>query len=144
MICCKVKSFYNISILLDDYLCHSFLFALISLVEMSYGGFQFRVGNRKWMLSRLFVSLRSALSERGGVHPWSLAFIRMARLESVIIRRICVICVPSCRPVYSVVNRCSLHTRTSKNVLQHVLIIKCLRYTFYFSSKKVFELFGQN
>jgi len=31
-----------------------------------------------------------------------------------------------------------------KNALQHVLIIKCLRYTFYFSSKKVFELFGQN
>ena len=35
--CCGIKV-YNISILLDDYLCHSSLFALISLVEMSYGG----------------------------------------------------------------------------------------------------------
>ena len=30
-----------------------------------------------------------------GCHPWSLAFIRMARLESVAIRYICVIRVPS-------------------------------------------------
>ena len=59
------------------------------------GDYQSRVGNRKWMLSKLFASLRSALSDRGGVHPWSLAFIRMARLKSVVIRRICVIRVPS-------------------------------------------------
>ena len=33
-----------------------------------------------------------------GCHPWSLAFIRMARLKSVVIRRICVICVHPAAP----------------------------------------------
>ena len=67
MICCKVKSFYDISILLGDYLCHSSLFALISLVEMSYGGLPIQSWKQKVdaLETLRFTSFRSEWERRG-------------------------------------------------------------------------------
>ena len=114
---------------------------------MSYGELPIQSWKQKVdaLETLLFASLRSALSERGGVSSTVISFhphgkIRICGHPSHL-RHLRAIIHPG---VFCGESMLAPRLHFKKNVLQHVLIIKCLRYTLHFSSKKVFELFGQN